>query len=275
MRGRPSAGAGAAAEGRGSTFGELWNNRLYDEVIARADQTLQEDPLEISALVYRGFAYFYKAVAEVNLEDRLPFLEQSVITLRRALLVDNPWQAETDYVLGKAYYHKGKYYYDLAVRYLEKALAAGFQSEDIYDYLGLACTQLDQVERGLSYFQVALQNHPTDMLLLMIGQSYLQLKDSGQAEEYLIRALNKTEDPAVEKKSRFLLGQLYFQSGQYLKAKEEYNRILELDSGSADAHFYLGEIYLKMNDPVRARAEWRKTLVLDPSHYGARLRYYK
>jgi hypothetical protein len=30
-----------------------------------------------------------------------------------------------------------------------------------------------------------------------------------------------------------------------------------------------------MSDLVRARAEWRKTLVIDPSHYGARLRYYR
>ena len=54
-----------------------------------------------------------------------------------------------------------------------------------------------------------------------------------------------------------------------------YNRILALDPNAADAHYYLGEIYLKMTDPVRARSEWRKALLIDPSHYGARLRYYR
>jgi tetratricopeptide (TPR) repeat protein len=255
---------------------ELWKNRLYDDIIKRADQRLKADPLEGEALVYRGFSYFYKAVSEGSQEDRLPYLEESITSLRRAKLAkSNPWPAETDYVLGKAYYHKGKYYYDLTLRYLERALAAGFQSADIYDYLGLAATQLERVEEGLAYFQKALAINPTDLLLLMMGQSYRELGRLDESEEYLLRALNKTEDPAIEKKCRFLLGQLYFERRDYFKAEKEYQNILARDPDSADAHFYLGEIYAALNDKVKARAEWRKTLILDPSHYGAKLRYYK
>ena len=255
---------------------ELWNNRLYEEIIASCDERLRQDPLDTQSLVFRGFSYFYRAVSEVTLEERIPFLDESIVSLRRAMLVaENPWAAETDYVLGKAYYHRGKYYYDLTIRYLERALQAGYQSDDIYDYLGLAATQLDRLEEGLQYFYKALAVNPTDLLLLMIGQSYLQLARMDQAEEYLIRAVNKTEDRAVEKRCRLLLGQLYFDRQDFFKAEKEYQEILEIDPNSADAHFNLGEIYLKMNDLVRARAQWRKTLIIDPSHYGARLRYYR
>jgi tetratricopeptide (TPR) repeat protein len=255
---------------------ELWDNRLYEEIVTRCDERLEQEPLDTQALVFRGFSYFYRAVSEVTLEERIPFLEEAIVSLRRALLAaDNPWETETEYVLGKAYYHRGKYYYDLSIDYLSRSLEAGYRAEDTYEYLGLASTQLDRTEEGLRYFHQALESNPSDLLLLMIGQSYLQLSRTEEAEEYLLRALNKTEDAAVEKRCRFFLGQLYFDRQDYFKAEKEYRQIVEMDPNSAEAHFNLGEIYLRMNDPVRARAEWRKTLVIDPSHYGARLRYYR
>jgi tetratricopeptide (TPR) repeat protein len=258
------------------SLSDLWQDRLYDEVISRCDAQLRANPLESMSLAYRGFAYFYKAVSEVTLEERIPYLDEAIVSLRRSKLDPaDSWIAEADYILGKAYYHKGKYYYDLTLDYLQAALAAGYQREDIYDYLGLAATQLDLLEEGLAYFQTALEINPTDLLLLTVGQSYLQLERSKEAEEYLLRAVNKTEDTAVEIRARFLLGQMYFDREDYFKAEDQYSEILKLDPNSSDAHYYLGEIYSKMNDPVRARAEWRKALAIDPSHYGARLRYYR
>jgi tetratricopeptide (TPR) repeat protein len=265
-----------APPARGRPLAELWRDRLYDELIARADASLKSEPLQAAPLAYRGFSYFYKAVSEGNLEERIPFLDESILSLRRlALARVNPWPLETDYVLGKAYYHKGKYFYDLSLHYLQRALAGGFQAEDLYDYLGLAATQLERNEEGLGYFQKALAANPTDLLLLMIGQSYHSLGRLGESEEYLLRALNKTEDPDIEAKCRFLLAQMYFDRADYFKAEKEYLAVLARNPDSAEAHFYLGEIYAKLNDKVKARAEWRKTLLIDPSHYGAKLRYYR
>jgi tetratricopeptide (TPR) repeat protein len=254
----------------------LWQNRLYDEVIDRCDEQLEDDPLDATLLAYRGFAYFYKGVSEVTLEERIPYLDEAIVSLRRAKLsAAGSRRSEVDYILGKAYYHKGKYYYDLTLEYLQAALAAGYQPEDIYDYLGLAATQLDRLEEGLEYFQRALEINPTDLLLLTIGQTYFQAEAKQEAEEYLLRAVNKTEDPAVEIRARFLLGQMYFDREDYFKAEGQYSQILALDPNSSDAYYYLGEIYSNMNDAVKARAYWRKALVIDPSHYGARLRYYR
>jgi tetratricopeptide (TPR) repeat protein len=266
----------ARPQTRGRPLAELWQDRLYAEIIQRADSTLKSQPLAAEALAYLGFSYFYKAVSEGNLEERIPYLDESIASLRRlALEKGNPWPLETDYVLGKAYYHKGKYYYDLSLYYLQRALAGGFQAGDIYDYLGLAATQLERNEEGLAYFQKALAVNPTDLLLLMIGQSYHDLGRLVEAEEYLLRALNKTEDPVIEAKCRFLLAQMYFDRKEYFKAEKEYLAVLARDPDSAEAHFYLGEIYAGLNDTVKARAEWRKTLLIDPSHYGAKLRYYR
>ncbi len=261
---------------QGATLNELWSNRLYDEIIIRCNEALQNNPVDYFALVYKGFSYFYKSASEISLEDKIPNIEEAIVCLRRARLrEDEAWRSETAYVLGKAYYHKGKYYYDLAIEYLTQALSAGYEGVDIYDYLGLSYNQLGMIEQGLEYFIKAVEIHPTDLLLLTVGQNYFELKRTAEAEEYLIRAINKTDDPAVTKKSRFLLGQLYFENKDFFKAENEYQQILKIDPRSADAHFYLGEIYQSMNDSVKARAEWRKTLIIDPEYYGAKLRYYK
>jgi tetratricopeptide (TPR) repeat protein len=258
------------------SLNELWRNRLYDELISRCDAQMEDYPLDATLLAYRGFAYFYKAVSEVTLEERIPYLDEAIVSLRRSKLKPTgTWNAETDYILGKAYYHKGKFYYDLSLEYLSSALAAGYQREDIYDYLGLAATQLGRPEEGLEYFLRALEINPTDLLLLTVGQTYLQLERKQEAEEYLLRAINKTEDTAVEIRARFLLGQMYFEREDFFKAQDQYSEILVDDPNSGDAYYYLGEIYLKMNDPVRARWNWRQALVVDPSHYGAKLRYYR
>ena len=255
---------------------ELWNNRMYDEIIYRSGELLAKAPLDYRALTFKGFSSFYKAVSKISFEEKILYLDEAVSSLRLARLSGNSnWSAETAYVLGKAYYHKGKYYFDLAIRYLEEALRQGYSGEDIYDYLGLSYTQLDDRKRGLEYFVLAYKKNPTDLLMLTMAQNYFQLKMTEEAEEYLIRAINRTDDKAIEEKSRFLLGRLYFERGAYFKSENEYQEILELNSRSADAHYYLGEIYLKLNDLVKARSEWRKALIIDPSHYGAKLRYYK
>jgi tetratricopeptide (TPR) repeat protein len=61
----------------------------------------------------------------------------------------------------------------------------------------------------------------------------------------------------------------------FLKAEEQYKEIIKLNPKSANAYFNLGEIYNQLNDMVKARSYWRETLKIDPSHYGAKLRYYR
>jgi tetratricopeptide (TPR) repeat protein len=254
---------------------ELWKAERYDAVVSAADAVLKNDPLNSAALAYKGFASFYRAVSEVNPEEKIPFLDDSIVSLRRARLTGSSLTGETDYVLAKAYFHKGKYYYDLAISFMQAAIDRGFVEKDSYEYLGLAETQLGDYEKGIGHFLEALKDEPSDLLLLTIGQTYYQMKRTGEAVDYLLRALNKTEDKAIEKRARFVLGEIYLDRGELFKAEEQYGALVRLDPQSADAHFFLGEVYAKMNDRVKARAEWRAAFSLDQSHYGAKLRLFK
>ena len=253
---------------------DLFKAEKYDEVITAADAALKGDPLNTVALSYKGFASFYRAVAQNATEERMPYLDQSIVALRRARLVSTPFSGETDYVLGKAYFNKGKYYYDLAISCMESSLARGYVQKDSHEYIGQAYTQLGDYEKGLDHFLTALKTDSGDLLLLTIGQTYYQMKRTSDAVDYLLRTLNKTEDKDIEERARFLLGGIYLDTGELFKAEEQFTAIVKIDARSADAHYDLGEVYAKMNDPVKARAEWRNALIIDPSHYGAKLRYY-
>jgi len=253
---------------------DLFRAEKYDDVIAATDAILVGDPLNADALSYRGFACFYKSVSQNAAEERMPYLDQAVVSLRRARLAGTRFSGETDYVLGKAYFNKGKYYYDLAISSIESSVAKGYVQMDSYEYIGHSYSQLGDYQKALDNFLLAMRDDPGDLLLLTIGQTYYQMKRTSDAVDYLLRTLNKTEDKDIEERTRFLLGGIYLDTGELFKAEEQFAAIVKIDAGSADAHYDLGEVYAKMNDPVKARAEWRNALIIDPSHYGAKLRYY-
>jgi len=265
--------------GRGDVkdLATLWQAKRYDEVIQCADQILKATPLDRDALGYRGFASFYKAVSDESSEERTANLDQAIVSLRQAQLMGSSWKGELDYVLGKAYFHKGRYYLDLSTSFMENSVAHGTVMQDSYEYLGLAYTQLGEMEKGLEYFLKAMEGDggASDLLLLTIGQSYYSMKRTEEAVGYLSRALDRTEDEAIAKKARFLLGEIYLERQDLAKAEEQFQAIVKADPKSAEAHFNLGEIYAKRGDLVKARGEWRTVLVIDPSHVGAKLRYYK
>jgi len=253
---------------------DLFQAEKYDDVISATDAILVRDPLNKDALAFRGFASFYKSVSQNATEERMQYLDQAVVSLRRAKLAGTPLPGETDYVLGKAYFNKGKYYYDLAISSIESSVARGYIQKDSYEYIGHAYSQLGDYQKAMENFLLALKDDAGDLLLLTIGQTYYQMKRTSDAVDYLLRTLNKTEDKDIEERTRFLLGGIYLDSGELFKAEEQFAAIAKIDTRSADAHFNLGEVYARMNDPVKARAEWRNALIIDPSHYGAKLRYY-
>ena len=212
---------------------------------------------------------------EVTLEDKIPYLDRAVVYLRKARLRENnPLAAEISYVLGKTYYHKGKYYMDLSIKYLEDSVAKGYTGDDTYKYLGLAYSEMGKNRESVDCFLKAAERHNEDNLLLAIAMGYYRLKEYHSCEEYLLRTLNFTKDTNIIQTARFLLGNMYKDKQDYIKAEEQYLQILKVNPRSADAHYHLGEIFEIMSDKVKARAEWRKTLEIDPSHYGARLKLY-
>lgn len=256
------------------TIENLWSVKNYNDIINKCDELLIKNPLDSYLLAYKGFSCFYKADSEI--EEKNLYYDKAIIALRKALINKNAvFRKEIYFILGISYFYKDKYYNDLAVKYIEKSIELGMESADAYIRLGLAYGKLGNNEKELMYLLKAVEDNSADWLFLLIGKSYFKNNQFDKAEEYLLRYINRTDDPKTEQEARFRLGEIYMAREDYLKAEEQYNEILKLDNRSAEAHFNLGEIYFKFQNIVKARAEWRETLRIDPSHYGAKLRYYK
>jgi tetratricopeptide (TPR) repeat protein len=252
----------------------LWNNKNYDEIITTYETKLKKNPLNPLYLAYAGFSYFYKS--KTDSDEKEDLLSKSIFLLRKSRLLKKIYlKGEIDYILGLAYFLKGKYYYNLSIKYMMLSLANNYKGIDTYRCLGLAYGGIGDAEKELEYFLKALEQEETAYALLSVGEAYMKKNNYEKAEEYFQRSLNKTDDNNVAEQSRFKLGEIYMERKEYLKAEEQYLEILAINKKSANAHFYLGEVYDKLNDKVKARAEWRETLKIDPTHYGAKLRYYK
>ena len=253
----------------------LWDEQRYEEINQICEELLKENPLHIQALLYNGFSYFYRGVNQFSFEEKIAFFDKTIANLRKAVVLEiGEMRGRSLYVLGKAYYYKGKFYADLTIEYLEEAEFYGYVGEDSYEYLGLAYTALGNYRRSAESFLKAVAQAPTDTRYLALAQAYFNQGLIDRSEEYLQRTLNKTEDLAVEEKTRFLLAKIYFETAQFAKSEDQYRRILEKDPNSADAYFFLGEIYLKYNKETEARYYWRQAHKIDASHYGARLRLF-
>lgn len=262
-------------EGKAETLQEIWEAKNYEALNLRCEEILEETPLDFETLVYNGFSYFYRGVGQFSLEDRLPLIDRSIQNLRKSLILEpTPLQGKIEYILGKAYYQKGKFYSDLSLKYLEESVISGYIGDDTYEYLGLVYSGLGDYKKSADYYLKALEKTPSDTLYLVLAQTYYQLENIPKSEEYLIWALNKTKDHTVEEKSRFLLGRIYMDKKEYLKAEEQFLSILEDNQSSADAHYFIGDVYDEMGDGAKARYEWRKALEINPYHYGARLKLY-
>ncbi|MDR3200137.1 MAG: tetratricopeptide repeat protein [Spirochaetales bacterium] len=254
----------------------MWEAKDYQGIIRVTEEALQRDPMDSGCLVFNGFAHFYTGVNQTVTEDKLAHIDAAIRSLRRVRLYDRPpLEGEVEYVLGKAYYQKGEYYSDLSVQYMVSSIDKNFIGQDSFEYLGLAYNTLGEYDKSVTYLLKASEQNPSDMLYLVLAQTYYQTGDKTAAEEYLDRAINKSSDSGLTQKARSLLGDIYMQSGEFLRAEAQYLKIIEQNPQNSDAHFYLGEVYYNLGDPIKARASWRRAVRIDPNHFGAKTRLYK
>ena len=63
----------------------------------------------------------------------------------------------------------------------------------------------------------------------------------------------------------FNLGLSYYFSDDYVRARENFRRVTQLDAYYPDAHYFLGLIYRKEGKPAAAGAEFVREVNLDPT----------
>ena len=257
----------------GVSYSEMWEKKQYAQIIEYGNTVLEKNPMDRNTLIFTGYAYFYQGISILDMEERGACMEKAVVLLRKALLTEGRENTDVMYVLGKAYYHQGFYYCDLAVKYLNEALKRGCTSKDIYEYLGLAYSKLDMSDHAIENFEKSIEVNSSDVLILTLAQEYIKAGNFDKAGYYLDKA---GSDNAVLKEKKLLLqGQRRLGLKEYDKAIEFFDKVLELNPGSADAYYYIGEVYEAKGELQKAKTQWRKAYNLNPDHHKSKLKLFK
>ena len=258
---------------------ELWSSGDFEEVYWQSRDYLAQRPLDYFFLTINGFSSYQLAIAQINNQNMQNFIDSAIWSLRKALLLnESDRDGRLYYVLGKAYFYKGSGYGDLAIKYLEKAIEAGYEERDIPEYLGLSYISVRDYRSSVAAFAKALSPEisgntaPSDTLLLSIARSYIALGEDDAAHAYIIQCLETSRDLNMIINSRLLLGEILSRKGDFADAEEQFVLVIEESGGNAEAHFRLGELFFSNGETIRARAEWRRAIQIDPAHPEARSR---
>jgi tetratricopeptide (TPR) repeat protein len=251
----------------------VWNQGDFEQTYKLSSDALTTKPLDYFLLTINGFSAFQLGISQINNQNTLIYIDGSIISLRKALLLkESARDGRVNYVLGKAYFYKGDKYSDLAVRYLEKARTLGYKANDIPEFLGLSYAATGDYRESVEAFSQALSPQVSDNLLLSMARSYMGLDDYDTASGYLIRCIDTTPDSKSVSAARFMLAEIYIETGEHENAEKIYNAILNDSGENAEAHYQLGELYNLKGDTTRARSEWRLAYRQNPAHEKARAR---
>ena len=256
----------------GVSYSEMWEKKQYSDIIEYGNTALDKNPMDRNTLIFTGYAYFYQGISILDMNERNACMEKAVVLLRKALLTEGKENTDVMYVLGKSYYHLGYYYCDLAVKYLSEALKKGCGSKDIYEYLGLAYSKLDMSDHAIENFEKSLEVNPSDVLTLTLAQEFIKVGNYDKADYYLDKA--GSDNAVLREKKLLLQGQRYLGLAEYDKSIECFNKVLDLNPGSADAYYYIGEVYEAKGEMQKAKAQWRKAYNLNPDHHKSKLKLF-
>jgi len=259
------------------TLARYWNetdSSKYEKIYTDGKELLQKDPFNNTALIYYGYACFYLAVSQTDSSQIQSYLDESIISLRQALYsAREKTVPQIYYMLGKAYFYKNKiaenFYADQTIENLNKALAMGYQADDIYEYLGMSYAALGKTTESIAAFSEALLVRESDNLLVSIAEQYMKNEMYASSKSYLFRVINTCENDLLVEKSRIMLANIYLEEENYTDAQKEFEEVLKKNQNSDDAHYGIGVIYEKQGNLVLARSEWRNTLKITANHQGA------
>ncbi len=257
------------AAGR-AELAELWSEERYQDLIAETETRLAENPMDRTALIYSGFGQFYAGLEQVDEEHRRVYMQGAIRELRKALLHDSDeLRGELYYVLSKAYFHTGPFYYDLSVEYMSRALEHGYHAADAHEYLAVAYAASGDYSQAAESLQAAVVENPNDLLYFTLGETQMELERLSDAEYAFQRVLSVSDDSYLIQQSQLRLAEVLIAGKRYQEAREKVEDVLASNEDAAHAYYLLGELHMVQDDRERARAQWREAVRLDPQHAGA------
>ncbi|MEJ2596135.1 MAG: tetratricopeptide repeat protein [bacterium] len=171
------------------------------------------------------------------------------------------------YVVKLARTHMMLRNYDLAYRYIERALAMDFQNAEAYYLKGLYLLEQKDTLGAITHMKIAGNYDTTFYETYMHTASLLNKLNDTSSIEYYQAALEARPD---DEQALFLMGLTYQDQGRFENALECYERLMAVDPGLKQVHYNMGYIYLvEYADFQKAEASFRQAILIDPGYVDA------
>ena len=151
-----------------------------------------------------------------------------------------------------------------AYRYYKKSLAEDPRNVSVLQALAGLLSDLGREEETFQIFQKIIEMDSLNAVALnYVGYTYAERNDS---LEYALQLVNRALD--IDKDNGYYIdsrGWIFYMMARYEDALHELKRASEIVE-DAVIYEHLGDVYRQLNDGIKAREAYEKALELDPSN---------
>jgi tetratricopeptide (TPR) repeat protein len=208
-------------------------------------------------------AFYVKKATDLNRSGKIWEADKS---FQKAVSFD-PANVDTRMQYGNYLVEQQEYF--PAIEQFAKVLEANINNSVALQEMTELSFQLNRWNDAVMYGKKLSQNGNSKDLKYIIGKSYYELENYGQAQSYLNLALAENQR---DLKTVSLLGKVLVELSNYKEAIAVYNKTLDIDPDNSSLLYELGLLYYTMNEEKTAVAYFEKAA---QKGYKADLNYYE
>ena len=222
----------------------------YEKALQSIKKLVKDDPnnpksLHLRAQCYMGIKNFKLAIPD--------FLK---------IIQDHPMYNKQIYLELATCFIESKDY-STAIRQITRGLLKFPSFIDGYLSRGAVYNQMKKWDKAIGDFSEAISLCPTDGIgYLGLSESLLGMNDIPKALKVLEQA---TKHPSALTQVLSQRGKIFFQTQDYNKALEDFNRLIELENNNAEAHYYKAFSLLGQNNLIDAAVSLEQVIKYDSS----------
>jgi len=165
--------------------------------------------------------------------------------------------------LGESYFYKQEF--DSARVYLEKAVELDSTHMRPKRFLAFVYDNLGDRDKAEEMYLDLLKAYPEEPLFLN-NLAYLYAVEGRNLQQALSMVKQAVEAQPENASYLDTMGWVYYQLGNYEKAREYVERALDANRENAEVLDHLGDIYMKLGQTDRAQVQYKKALDLEPGN---------
>ncbi len=154
---------------------------------------------------------------------------------------------------------------EAAVENLKKSLELNPDDVNTLSSLALTLDGMKRFEESDSLYERALRIEPSSHIVLN-NYGYSLAERDLQLSRALKMSLEAVKADSANSSYLDTLGWIYYKLGNYPEAALYIEKSIQAGDASAVVYEHLGDVYFKLNDQTRARESWQKALELDPTN---------